>query len=252
MLLHRRQTRDAHHQRAAQQVGDHGGAALVWDVGQLHIGPGFQDFHAQVRGRAIAVRAIGKFSRFFLEQGDQLGQGVGGHLWVDHNRVRVDGGLRQGLEIVQRVVRHLLVQGDVDRMRSGHAQHNVVAVWSRFGHQVRAHVAARTRLVVNDHRLPPLGAEFFSHHTGRDVGRATGRERHHDAHRLVGKVGGLRRQGSSQPGCSQHSGHGKGFLQHGVFSWGEFQNGKGWASNGACSNCAAQSAACAAGKLPSQ
>jgi hypothetical protein len=88
---------------------------------------------------------------------------------MDHDGVRIDRGLRDRLEVLERVVGHLLVQADV---------------------------AAGAGTVLDHHRLAPLRLQLLAEHTRGDVGRATWGERHDDLHRLgrepVGRILGLR------------------------------------------------------------
>ncbi|MNT28488.1 hypothetical protein D3C72_1641790 [compost metagenome] len=123
-----------------------------------------------------------------LQQRDEFLQVVGRHVLVDDDGVGVERGLRDRLEILDRVVAHVLVERGVDAVRTRDAQHQGVAIGRGARHVFRADVTARARLVFDDDGLAPLLGQAFGHQARGDVGGTAGREGHHDSDRARGKV----------------------------------------------------------------
>ena len=93
-------------------------------------------------------------------------------------------------EILQRIERQFLEQGDADRGAVGE-QRQRIAVRRRRYHRSRRGDAAGAGLILDVKALPELVAEFVRDDARGDVGDAAGGERQHDAHGPVG-IAGLR------------------------------------------------------------
>jgi len=80
-------------------------------------------------------------------------------------------------QVFTRVKIDVLVQGLVDR--HGAARHQQrIAIGGAAHHKFAANVAACTRLVLDDDRLPQTLAELLGQRAGEDVGGLAGRKRH--------------------------------------------------------------------------
>src|SRR5690606_5738261 len=115
-------------------------------------------------------------------------------------------------EVVDRVVRNLLVDGRVGG-RGGHRGHaEGVAVGGGAHHFGGADHAAAASLVFDHHGLPQRLAQRVGDGAGDDVGGAAGCERHHQANRLAGvglrahRAGGQGGSGENDPLTSLHGG----------------------------------------------
>jgi hypothetical protein len=94
------------------------------------------------------------------------------------------------------------------------AEQQGVAVGGCLGDDLRADIAARAGLVVDDHLLAPDLGEVLCHDAAQQIGRAGGGERHHHADLLV-RIGALgtadhrrREQTAGQHHApTQHLGH---------------------------------------------
>ena len=136
-----------------------------------------------MRGRAIALRGIGRLAGIGLGVGDEVferglrqvrprGDDVG------HQRQHAD---RHELGPV---VGQRLVEVVVDRQGAGRAAQQGVAVGLGAPDDLGADIAARAGAVIDDHRLSPGGGELLADQAAQNVGRAAGREGHDDAHLL--------------------------------------------------------------------
>src|SRR5688500_10065467 len=97
------------------------------------------------------------------------------------------GGAGDGGEIAQRVVARIAVEVRIDHERTLMREGEGVAVGRGFGAGRGADVALRTGAVVDDHLLAPLLAELGRQNAGQRVRAAAGRERHDEAHGLLGE-----------------------------------------------------------------
>jgi hypothetical protein len=72
-----------------------------------------------------------------------------------------------------------------------------------FRHNLGREVAAGARAVLHHHLLAPALGELLANRAREDVARPAGREADDEAHRLGGKVGGLR----AAEACDQRKGY---------------------------------------------
>ena len=127
-----------------------------------------------------------------IEFGEILGRQVRRHdQRLRHARDRRDAG-----EIVRRIERQIGIYHRADGM-AVRGEHQRVAVGSGFRHAVGAGDAGA---VLDHHGLLPEPGQFVGKHARKTVCAAAGRERHHDAHGLVGIVALPEREpGSGNP-----------------------------------------------------
>jgi hypothetical protein len=154
----------------AEQVLHRGRAALVGHVHHVDLGLGFEQLAGKMAGAPVAARAERELARIRLRITDQLGDRIGRHRRIQHQHVRRNRDQGDRREVLDRVVRHLAVQADVDRVRRQCALEDRVAVGRAFRDQVGADVAAGARSVVDDHRLSPGDRELLSDRAGDRVG----------------------------------------------------------------------------------
>jgi hypothetical protein len=83
------------------------------------------------------------------------------------------------------IERHRLVHQLVQRQRRRRREKQCVAVGLGLRDIGRADIAARPRLVFDDHRLAELLGESLADFTRNQVGIAAGRERHHHSDRAA-------------------------------------------------------------------
>jgi hypothetical protein len=159
-----------------------------------------QGFDARHRGEEHAAQMTrrpdpGRSHRVLLgigrEQGDQLAHACRRHGRMHREQALAFVGERHRQEVVQRIVRHLLLV-DVRRDREAGrvAAPDGVAVRSRLGDQVDAEEPARARPAVDDHLLPEHVAERLGDDARQDVGARAGGVRQNVADRSIWVVGG--------------------------------------------------------------
>ena len=154
----------------ADQVGKGGCIALVRHVRDLDAGALLQHLAREVAGVAAARRGEVDLARVGLEVGDQFTQRIDGDGRVHDQQVRHVGDEGHGHEVAARVERQVAVQGGVDRYGGrGYVDDGVAVRWGAHG-GFDADVAARTRAVVDDHRLPEGVRELLAYRTRKRVG----------------------------------------------------------------------------------
>ena len=116
----------------------------------------------------------------------------GGLVGDQHDRREIGG------EIVERVLVERLIDGV-----GAAAEHERVAVGRRLGDARRAHHAASTADILDDHLLAQHLGEAPADDPAHDIGAATGRERHHHCQRPGGPALGGSRGVSAQAGGEQ-------------------------------------------------
>jgi hypothetical protein len=114
---------------------------------------------------------------------------------------------RYGSEIRDGVVARVFVQAQVESHVGEPAHEKGIAVGRRRRGALRPHERARAHAVLDDERLPELGAELVSEHPPDEVVAAAGRAGHDDAHRLrrehLRQGTGSRKQARRQPCCNK-------------------------------------------------
>ena len=123
-----------------------------------------------------------------LRTGRQLLQVLRRHGRMRHRDERHLRGARHRGEVLQGVVAGVLVQVRVDHQRALVRERDRVAVGRGLRPGGGADVALRAGAVVDDHLLAPRLAQLRRQDARQRVGAAARRERHDEAHRLVGKL----------------------------------------------------------------
>src|SRR6266571_2791022 len=171
---------------AGEEVGDRLADALVGNVQQVDLGHGLEELGGEVRGGARARGGVGQLAGVRSRERDQLADVRGPDFQVGGDDVGRGGDERHRGEL-----RDVLF-GE----RRGRAHEERVAVGGRLRHGVRADMAARAGLVLDEHLLLPNFGELRRHEARERVGAAAGRKGHDDAHRLRGE--GLRGGGEGE------------------------------------------------------
>ncbi len=141
--------------------------------------------HRQMRRRAVAGARIVHLAGIGLAVRHELGHGLGRHRCGDHQDVVDVADVRDGREILQRVVRQLGVKRAGDGVARG-GEDQCLAVGRRFRDEGGADGAAGAGAVLDDHAAPERGAELGIERARHDVLHAARGERHHDARHLLG------------------------------------------------------------------
>ena len=175
-MRHRRQQVVEHHLHlAADHVGQRRRRAAVRHVLHLDAGHRHEQLGRQMDGGAVAGGGIADLAGIGFRIGDELGDGLGRHRRVHLHDVRPirDAGDRR--DVVEEVVRQLLVERGVDRVRR-RDDHQRVAVGRRRDDRLRRHIAAGARPVLHDDLLAEPVRQTLRHDARHDVGRPAGRE----------------------------------------------------------------------------
>ena len=189
-LRHRGRRRvERHGDLPADEIAHHRRGAAIGHVHDLQsTGERLELLAAQMKDRAEAGRAVGVLAGVFPDQRDQALDVRRRDRRMHAQQRRRHADLRDRLEIADRVIRHLGVEAGIDRVR-GHRRHQQrVAVGRSLCDGVRADVAPRADLVLDEELLAEKLSELGADDASDDIGRTAGRERHHDANRPVGIV----------------------------------------------------------------
>ena len=153
---------------------------------------------ADTRRREIELARIG------LAVGDQRRKRLDLQLRRHHQHVRRRADQRNRRQILEHVVRHLLVQhrvGDDRRVD----QYQVVAVGCRVRDRIYADDAARARPVVDDDRLAEHRSELLRQHASGKIDNAPGLIGDHKMNRPRRIIrGARRRRGGAGDGETEH------------------------------------------------
>src|SRR6185503_6657935 len=165
--------------------------AAVGHMGDVDLGGELEQFAGEMRQAAGAGGREVELARLFLGERDQLLHVVGGDAGRHHQHFRHFGDQRDGREILERVVGHLLHAGR-DGERAGADDADGVAVGLGLGDHVGAeHAGLAGAVLDHDGLLEDLGHALRDH--ARDhVVRPARRERHDQPDGLARKA--LRRR----------------------------------------------------------
>ena len=185
-VLQRRADGGELHVEAAGDDVDRGlRRALVGNVGQLDAGVAGEQRGGEMREARKARRAVVQLAGLGLGERHQLGDAFRRDAGIEHQHIGRGADHRDRLEVVDRVVGQLGAERRRHAMRARGDQADRVAVRRGLGDDIDAEIAAGAGAVLDDELLAELGREFLRHQAADDVGGGAGRERHHDAHRLV-------------------------------------------------------------------
>src|SRR5262249_15476164 len=151
-----------------------------------------------VGGGGVGGRAVIGLAVAGLQVGDQLRHGPGGNLVVDDQQIGQVHEQRHRLEVALDVVGELGIEEAVEDIGAERAEEQRVAVVRRLRHIAGADAAARTGAVLHHERNAE--AHVVLQDARQQVGRAAGRERHHDGHRPLRPVLRRRRRGGGEQG----------------------------------------------------
>ncbi|MNS87164.1 hypothetical protein D3C72_1210980 [compost metagenome] len=194
---------------AARHVSQRGRCATVRHVGHGQAAFDFQQFHGQV---VRAARTGGTVVQAFLARfglGQEFLHGVDLHGRAHHQNHGKAAHQRDGRQVLDGVIRQLLVQRGVEHQRAVVGGQHGVAVSRRargFGCRDGG-VAAR--LVLDHNRLAQATRQALADAARQKVGPATRRIGHHPAHGLGRVVGGRllgESVGTGQQGQGQQAG----------------------------------------------
>src|SRR5712691_9569297 len=160
--------------------------------------------------RAVAVRGEVELARIAARVLEELAHAVDRRLRGDHEHVRAAAHERDRSEVLLRVERQRPVQRHVDRVGRRRDQERE-AVGRRLGYEIGADVAAGSRAVLDDHRLPGSFVQAGRERAGGEIGDPTGRKGDNEPDRLgrVLRYGGERKEQSGgderdHPGAPRH------------------------------------------------
>jgi hypothetical protein len=145
---------------------------------QLRAGLDSDRLHGEMRQRAVTDRAEIVFTRIFLQQRQQFGDAVDLEFGIDHEHARLRDELRDGRDILVRVVWQVRKQECIGRKRAANADAEGSAIGRCFCYDVGGEIAARAWFVFDQE----CGVGVFLHQglgdePRHDVGRRSGPER---------------------------------------------------------------------------
>ena len=173
---------------ARQQIHNRLAAALVGNVVHLRLRGQHEAGRRQVLRTATARRCKAQAHGLLLGQRHKRAHIGGGHARVHRQQQRGGRDADDGREILHHVVRQFGVNGRGHRIGIAVAEQQCVTVGPGLGHDVGAHGARCTRLVVHHHRLPQALLQLLANGARQHISKTTGRKAHHDADRLVRPV----------------------------------------------------------------
>ncbi|XQU69884.1 hypothetical protein OJJOAM_002615 [Cupriavidus sp. H18C1] len=136
---------------------------------------------------AGARRRVRILARVGLQRGQEFLVVLGREVRVDRDHVGDVGQVRDGLEVLDRVVRQLRIAGGVDRHRRHRRDADRVAVRRRLGDRVGADRAAATGAVLDHHRLAQDLAHLIGRAAADDV-RGAARGKRNDQLDRLGRI----------------------------------------------------------------
>ena len=134
---------------AGDHVGERGRAALVGNVRHLDAGHALEQLPIEMVGRSGPARCERQLAGIVLGIGHELGHRMHRQGRRHHEDERDPAAERDRDEILDRIVRQLLVHGGADRERSAAGHHDGVAIGRGLGAGGRPDYRARTRPVLD-------------------------------------------------------------------------------------------------------
>ena len=170
---------------ARHEIGEGRGAALVRHMHDVDAGHRLEQFGRQMRRAAEARRAVEELTGLRFGERDEFRHRFRRNIRIDRHQVRhpCDDGDR--LDVLDRIVGHVLLNILVDRVGARRADDEGVAVRIGLGDEIGGDVAACARLVLDDELLAVFFRELLRHEAAENVGGAAGGERHDEFHRMV-------------------------------------------------------------------
>ena len=193
-----------HHRRVACQQADHRRTGTaIRHVHHLHARHRVEELAGEMRRAAAARASEADLARARLCRGDQLGHRVHRERRMHDQDVRAERHQAHRLEVLHRVVGHLLVQAGI-RHQAGAGEEQGVAVGARARRDLRADVAVGAAAILDDEGLADALGERLREHAARGIDAAAGGERHDHAHRPARIA--LRGRGHREQTCAEQQG----------------------------------------------
>ena len=187
VALHRGERQEAVGHFAGEHGLDRRAAALVRDMRDVDPGQTVQVLRIQAVGAARADRSVVELARLALRERDELRDAVGREPCPDPHHQRQAGQQRDRHEVLERVVRQVLDDRGVDRVRVPRKEQRV-PVGHCLGHGIRRNRAGRARPVLDQHRLAKALRQLGLDDPRDRVAAAAGRERDQQRDGPGGKV----------------------------------------------------------------
>jgi hypothetical protein len=159
---------------------DHGGtAAAIGHVEHLDAGDVLEQLARQMRRAAVARRGKRQLAGIGLGMVDDLLHRFHRMFGVDRHDQRQLGDEDDRRKILHRVIRQAHVEVRPDTVGGDGIEQQRVAVGLRLGDVVRGDGAGCAAAVADDDRLAECIGKLAANEAGDEIGRATGRHRHH-------------------------------------------------------------------------
>ena len=173
---------------AGQQIHNRLAAAFVGNVVHLGLGGQHEAGCRQVLRAAAARRRKAQAHGLLFGQCNERSDIGCRHIGVHRQEQGRGRHTDDGREIFHHVIGQLGVERRGHRIGVAVAQQEGVAIGLGLGHDIGAHGAGRTRLVVHHHRLAQAVLQFLANGAGQHIGETTGRKADHDPNGLVRPV----------------------------------------------------------------
>ena len=160
------------------------------------VGATTPELHREVMRGGDAAGRVLDLMRARVQQRGELLEILHRHARIHGERHRRRRGEAERHEIPKDVERQLRIERRVERMGARHEEQRV-AIGGRPRHRLGADVAARANAVLDNDLLVPELCPFVGDHAGGEIGRAAGRERHDEVHRLR-RISALREAGARE------------------------------------------------------
>ena len=173
---------------AADQRGDGGHIAFIRNVHDVRAGVRLEYFAGEMSGPADTGRREIKLAGLRLRQRDQFPYGFHRDRRMHHEQERSAADQTDGIETLDRIVRHLSVKRGIDRQHAEVAQQQRVAVGRGLGDVSGTDIAARAAAIFDHDFLPPGFLVPLGNRAPEQIARSGGREWHNQMHRLSRKI----------------------------------------------------------------
>ena len=135
-----------------------------------------EQFSGKMCGKAVAGRREVKLSGISLGERNELAERMRRHVDIHHQDIGLRADQADRRKILLRIEADLAVEASIGGEDGVVAQQQRVTVRRGMSHHFAGDIAAGTRTIIDDKRLPEQAAEFVGQNTGKDVARAAGRK----------------------------------------------------------------------------
>ena len=161
---------------SAREVFHGAGGARIGNVGQVDLRRQLQQLHGEMLRRSPAGGSIVDFARLAAGKRDQLRESADVERRMHNKRKNARRDLHDRHEALLRIVGDRAIKARIHHKGiDGHQQR--LAVGSGARRRLRADVAARTRLVLDDDRLIPALPQFLAEDAREQIGPCACRKR---------------------------------------------------------------------------